>query len=96
MGLLRDLSNFYKHRGLIVIQKKTHYIEWFKPIAHTLSGPQFAIPLDSWCDKRGELQVKPHLPFKKMLKDGTPIAQVLDEIQRSVVLMLRDFEPLLN
>jgi hypothetical protein len=81
---------------LVVVQKKTRYIELFKPIDHILSGPQFAVPLDSWRDNRSEMQVKPHLPFKITLKDGTPIVQVLDEIQRSVVLMLRDFERLLN
>jgi hypothetical protein len=94
LKFLRDLSNFYKHRGLIVVHRKTHYIEWIRAESESLT-PRFAVEMDVWRDTRGVSQVQPHLPFKITLPDGTPIMQVLGEIQRSVAIVLRDFEPLI-
>lgn len=94
MKLLRDLSNCYKHRGLILVHKEPHYIEWIKAESEALS-PKFAISLDTWQDRQGLAHVQPHIPFKVTLPDQTPIMLVLEEIQHSVTTMLCDFKSFL-
>jgi hypothetical protein len=93
MEFLRDFSNFYKHHGLVIVHQKAEYISVIRPQSDAESRePKFAVVFDSWRDDSGVMQVKPSIPVSITLPDGTPIMQVLEEIQRGVTLMLRDFE----
>jgi hypothetical protein len=97
MKFLRDFSHFYKHRGLVVVHRQAHYIEVISPQSDGESrNPHFAITFDTWRDKSGTEYIQPRIPVEVTLPDATPIMHVLDDIQRSVTVMLSDFEPLLN
>jgi len=83
LGLLRDLSNFYKHRGLIILPEEAHYVGWNRGYTQTQSG-QIA------------MNVEPHLMFKITLPNGSPIVEALKVVQLRVTQMLDQFKPLIN
>jgi len=80
---LRRLSNFYKHQGLIVVNKQVDQIEPLAPTSKT----------QSWEPFTAQMKMDYRLPFTVTLPDGRPITQTLDIIHAGVCDIINEFQP---
>lgn len=77
--LLRDLSNAYRHRELIRVEKQFQRTEIPTPPAHTYQTPT------------GNMMKMKYFAVAISLPDGTPIVQTLEEIERRVRQAIVEF-----
>ena len=91
IALLRDFPNFYKHTGLIILNKKLRQtaVLTAAPNAKTTTDRIFGPYPDNMHVQRG-------LAFTVSLPDGSNIVPQLEEIARRVRQVVHEFKPLLN
>jgi hypothetical protein len=83
---LRSLSNFYKHKGLIVVDKQVDQIERLAPTSRTKSGLRVITR-----------QMHVNRPaIRVAFPDGRPIIQTLDVVHHGVCDIIDEFNPFIR
>src|ERR1700683_1654192 len=83
---LRELSNFYKHTGLILVNKQ---VDQIKPLSHARN-------IKARSALTGHMKTYRSLPFPITFPDGRPIIQTLDVVHARVSDVVDQFNPLLR
>lgn len=83
LGLLRDLSNWYRHHGLIRIQK----------VIQRSAGP--ALPTQTERHGKFTVEMDPNFTFAVSLEDGRPIIETLEKILLLVRQTIDELKPAL-
>ncbi len=87
--LLREFTNFYKHRGLVRVDKKVHQFKILAPVADAnLKSAPGSLP--------SAVEVDHGLSFTVTLPNGTSIIETLETIETGVRNVIDQLNPLLK